>query len=307
LAEELVKILPDWGTFGDSSWLKAKVKASFRRLIEEAELVSTADELFVALFERGGHLIVTDAFADMALQWLQTARPQIEKEINDHITRHAASYLKGSVLDVIGIDTYKAAGKLISSIDRRDIANGVIRELSIYLRQAQQPDSATRNALDALIRERLTEMQTSDTWARELDFLRTAFLENTDFDQRFEIVWRGLWSQQVEAADPSKDTFIIELAQYFMSLDHVLAADTELRATINERLLAVAQRTIVDYRNQVGSLVTDTVKSWSAETLSQVVEQNVGKDLQFIRLNGTLVGALAGLTIFILSSLGSLI
>jgi uncharacterized membrane-anchored protein YjiN (DUF445 family) len=53
-----------------------------------------------------------------------------------------------------------------------------------------------------------------------------------------------------------------------------------------------------NYRSDIAGVITDTVARWDAEETSQKIELQVGKDLQFIRINGTVVGALAGLAIF---------
>ena len=52
------------------------------------------------------------------------------------------------------------------------------------------------------------------------------------------------------------------------------------------------------YRAEITTLITDTVARWDAEETSRKVELQVGRDLQFIRINGTVVGALAGLVIY---------
>ncbi|WP_028275290.1 DUF445 family protein, partial [Arthrobacter sp. I3] len=57
------------------------------------------------------------------------------------------------------------------------------------------------------------------------------------------------------------------------------------------------------YRSDIAGVITDTVARWDAEETSQKIELQVGRDLQFIRINGTVVGALAGLAIFTLATL----
>ena len=57
------------------------------------------------------------------------------------------------------------------------------------------------------------------------------------------------------------------------------------------------------YRHDIASIITDTVERWDAEETTEKIELMVGRDLQYIRLNGTIVGALAGLAIFTVAHL----
>ena len=61
---------------------------------------------------------------------------------------------------------------------------------------------------------------------------------------------------------------------------------------------------VITYRGEITALITDTVESWDAQDTSRKVEIQVGRDLQFIRINGTVVGALAGLLIYTITRIG---
>ena len=61
------------------------------------------------------------------------------------------------------------------------------------------------------------------------------------------------------------------------------------------------RRTIIPRRAEIGAFVTHVVETWDATTLVNRMELTVGKDLQYVRINGTLVGGLVGLIIFTLS------
>ncbi len=58
-----------------------------------------------------------------------------------------------------------------------------------------------------------------------------------------------------------------------------------------------------NYRHDIASIITDTVERWDAKEASAKIELQVGRDLQYIRINGTVVGALAGLTIYTVANL----
>ncbi|MFX4316284.1 DUF445 family protein, partial [Enterobacter sp. 63] len=82
-----------------------------------------------------------------------------------------------------------------------------------------------------------------------------------------------------------------------------LMADASLQASLNEHLEQAAHRVAPDFAVFLTRHISDTVKSWDAEDMSRQIELNIGKDLQFIRVNGTLVGGTIGLILFLLSQI----
>ena len=80
-----------------------------------------------------------------------------------------------------------------------------------------------------------------------------------------------------------------------------LEEDPERKAQLNRRIRTVTRRLLLAYRFEIGGYIERVVRNWDSTTLVDRLEQQVGKDLQFIRINGTLVGGLVGLLIFIAS------
>lgn len=80
-------------------------------------------------------------------------------------------------------------------------------------------------------------------------------------------------------------------------------AEPELREDLEDRLVRAVAYLAENYAGEVTSIIGETVERWDAEEASDRIELMVGKDLQFIRVNGTVVGALAGLAIHTLSEL----
>ena len=80
-------------------------------------------------------------------------------------------------------------------------------------------------------------------------------------------------------------------------MGETLQQDERLRVTINRFARRTAVGFSANYGASVVRLVSDTVRSWDTRTVTQRLEDAVGRDLQYIRVNGTLVGGLVGLTI----------
>ncbi len=80
-------------------------------------------------------------------------------------------------------------------------------------------------------------------------------------------------------------------------LSEELENDAEMQAWVNTWLVDSAVSIVEVNRHSIASLISDTVRSWDATETSERIEQAIGRDLQFIRINGTLVGGLVGLAI----------
>jgi len=84
----------------------------------------------------------------------------------------------------------------------------------------------------------------------------------------------------------------------FVKAGEALAADPELRAEINQGFVGVLRSFIADQKSGVSSFISDQVKAWDMGQLISLIEINIGKDLQYIRFNGSLIGGLAGLVLY---------
>jgi uncharacterized membrane-anchored protein YjiN (DUF445 family) len=81
----------------------------------------------------------------------------------------------------------------------------------------------------------------------------------------------------------------------FVEAGKALAADGEMRGEINQGIVLVLRSFIADQKSGVSTFIADQVKGWDMAQLITLIETNVGKDLQYIRFNGTLIGGLVGL------------
>ncbi|HXQ04898.1 MAG TPA: DUF445 family protein, partial [Bradyrhizobium sp.] len=75
-------------------------------------------------------------------------------------------------------------------------------------------------------------------------------------------------------------------------------SDAELRSEINKGLVTVVTSFIADQKSGVSSFISEQVKAWNMGQLIALIEINIGKDLQYIRFNGSLIGGLAGLGLY---------
>jgi len=82
-----------------------------------------------------------------------------------------------------------------------------------------------------------------------------------------------------------------------------LRDDSDLRDKVDNWIVRAAQHLVSQYGVEITAIITETIERWNAEEASRRIELHVGRDLQFIRINGTVVGALAGVVIYAVAQL----
>ena len=102
---------------------------------------------------------------------------------------------------------------------------------------------------------------------------------------------------QREAQDP--DSLLqAHLGRFLADLGRKLAGEAKVRAEINVGVVKVLQAFIETHKREVARFITDQIRSWDVDQMITIIELNIGRDLQYIRLNGTFIGGLAGLALY---------
>jgi uncharacterized membrane-anchored protein YjiN (DUF445 family) len=93
------------------------------------------------------------------------------------------------------------------------------------------------------------------------------------------------------------------IANTVVRVGESLRDDANLRDKVDNWIVRAAQHLVSQYGVEITAIITETIERWNAEEASRRIELHVGRDLQFIRINGTVVGALAGLVIYAVAQL----
>jgi uncharacterized membrane-anchored protein YjiN (DUF445 family) len=93
------------------------------------------------------------------------------------------------------------------------------------------------------------------------------------------------------------------IADTVVRVGESLRDDADLRDKVDNWMVRAAQHLVSQYGVEITAIITETIERWDAEEASRRIELHVGRDLQFIRINGTVVGSLAGLAIYAVAQL----
>ncbi|MGD9527511.1 DUF445 domain-containing protein [Pseudonocardia sp.] len=163
------------------------------------------------------------------------------------------------------------------------------------------PQHPMRLAVDRFLGEFAIDLQRDPATMERVDRIKNQFVEHPDVQNVIGHAWGTLKKIVLDAAaDPSSE-LRRRVRDGLIGFGRRLGEDPVLLAKIDGWVGDAAGYVVRHYNREITTLITDTVARWDAEETSRKIELQVGRDLQFIRINGTVVGALAGLAIFAVS------
>ena len=158
-----------------------------------------------------------------------------------------------------------------------------------------------RRALDEYLGEVMHDLQYETVMIARVEKLKAEVLDNARLREIAGDTWEAIKVSLTDALDDPTSALRMGIRSTLNDVGGRLLADAALGSRINRWIADTASYIVANYRHEIAGVITETVERWPAEETAMKIELQVGRDLQFIRINGTVVGALAGLTIFTLA------
>ena len=165
------------------------------------------------------------------------------------------------------------------------------------------PEHPLRKAVDRFLGEFAVDLQRDPDTIERAERIKHQIVAHPDVQKFIGGAWGVVKGLILDAAADPSSALRLRVRDGLLSFGKRLSSDAALRAKVDGWLADAAGYIVRHYRGEITTLITDTVSRWDAEETSRKVELQVGRDLQFIRINGTVVGALAGLVIYTVSQL----
>ncbi|BBZ35452.1 hypothetical protein AWB99_05855 [Mycolicibacterium confluentis] len=212
---------------------------------------------------------------DRAFQWSLNAGETIERVV----TRDSPSWSPKFVDQLVGDRIHR---------ELMDFTDKVRRNPNHELRQ-----SATR-----FLFEFADDLQNDAATIAKAENVKEQLLARDEVARAAETAWKTLKRLVLDGVDDPSSTLRSRIADSVVRIGESLRDDVELRDKVEDWLVRGAQHLVGQYGVEITSIITETIERWDADDASRRIELHVGRDLQFIRINGTVVGALAGLVIY---------
>ena len=253
-----------------------------RENVIEPEWASTVGVVLGRVVDDRQHVAAVESLIDQAAGWLRKHPEVVHRLVSD-----------------------RTPGWLPSRVDRL-IGERLHRELVSVL-AAARADAAhpLRVSVDGWLASVADGLQRDAVTQARFEGLKVSLASDPRLRQVASDVWVQLKRSVCDAAMSVDAPLRESLTNGLVDLGRRLVGGDPLAEKVDAWAAQAARWAAVRYRDKAVELITDTVRDWDASQATERIELMVGKDLQFIRINGTVVGSLAGVTIFALASVVS--
>lgn len=257
----------------------------------ELDVAAFAGGLIGALTARGRHQALLDALL-MRIGTLLD-REDVRRRIVDVIAKELDA-LRYRWLARVGIQLDEILGqfsadKLVAALHR------LLDEINA------DPEHAVRREFDAQLAAFVARLESDPASRLRLERLRDEVLARPEIADYLHGLWADLKAWIAADLASSRSVLGARLTAMWMRLGAHLAADADMRAWIDERIDAAASRIVEDYRDKFVEFLERQIAAWDERYMVEQLELNIGRDLQYIRFSGTLVGGCVGLLIYVVT------
>ncbi len=179
------------------------------------------------------------------------------------------------------------------------VVNRIIASATKFFEQVQgDPKHPFRGEFDRLLLSFVDRLGSDKAFADRIDGLKRDVMARPELANLGRNIWANVKDFIERSASGESQVLQQQLTRMFVEAGEALAGDAELRGEINQGLVAILRTVVAEQKSGVSIFIADQMKGWDMAQLISLIEVNVGKDLQYIRFNGSLIGGLAGLALY---------
>ena len=214
----------------------------------------------------------------------------LSKQIKDYVVNN-----QEMVKERVKKESYFLVPKFVDDAIAEKITSG----LSKYFDEVENDENhSLRNEITQKLYSFSQEVQTEQKWEDEFRGIKNDFLKEEKLHQYSKDIWNSIKKSLSKELEEEQSALKNYLKKNLSELSQNLQTDEKFQHKIDHWVRVTAYKYILKNTHQFGDLISSTVGNWQGKELSEKLELEVGKDLQFIRVNGTLVGGLVGLIIY---------
>ena len=228
----------------------------------------------------GAHHRLVDLVCDRAYDWVTGNHDMVLRVVHDRAPGWSPRFVDDLIADKVFLEVQNFAWAVKTD-----------------------PEHPLRKAIDTFLAEFAVDLQNDADTIERAERIKQNIVAHPDVQKFIGQAWGTVKGLILDAAADPSSALRTRVRDGLLSFGTRLNTDTELRGKIDGWLADAAGYVVRHYRGEITTLITDTIDRWDADETSRKVELQVGRDLQFIRINGTVVGSLAGLVIYTVGQL----
>ncbi len=248
--------------------------------IAEPQWGPPAGRILAELLEEGRHLPLLDLMADRTHAWVESNPETVDRWVREKAPTWAPQFVN----------------ELLSERAYREL-----QEWTWQIKADKQ--HGVRLALIGFVEDFARDLQEDPATMEKLEVFKQEVMNREEVRRAAGSAWAAAKRMIVEATEDSSSTLRVKIDDLLRRLADLLVDDQRVRVRLDDYMTRTAAYVAENYAGEVTSIISDTVERWDADEASEKIELLAGKDLQFIRINGTVVGALAGVGIHLFTQL----
>ena len=237
-------------------------------------------KILEGVFADGAHHKLVDLMCDRAYEWVRDNHTTMLRVVSDRAPSWSPKFVDEMLAD-------KVYGEVLSFVwaVKTDVNHPM------------------RLALDKFLGEFAQDLQTDPEVMARAEQVKSQMLGHDEVQKLIGSAWATAKEMLLNAAEDPSSELRRRVRTGLETLGERLVSDEHIRSKVDTWVEGAAAYVVTHYSREITTIITDTVERWDAEETSRKIELQVGRDLQFIRINGTVVGALAGLVIYTVAQL----
>ena len=265
----------------DDERLGGIVKGAIASRLRRTEVSPLLGHALASAINEERHVPMLEA----AIRWTARALDANEQLIRDMVRKKANWVLK------------------LAGLDER-LANAVIDGLrKLTAEMSTDPAHPVRLKVEEALAQLANDLQTRPETRERVEAIKDQLLDNKSVSLWLDTIWQKGREAVIRAARNPDAVMAGKLGEVLKSMGGTLEKDARIRAAINQFARRAAVGMAASYGGQIVKLVSETIRGWDARTVTGRLEAAVGRDLQYIRINGTVVGGLFGLVLHVADTL----
>jgi uncharacterized membrane-anchored protein YjiN (DUF445 family) len=265
----------------DDERLGGLVKGAISTRLRKMEVSPLLGHALASAINEDRHVPMLEA----AIRWTARALDANEQLIREMVRKKANWALK-----LAGLDT-----KLADSI-----ING-LKKLTVEM--STDPAHPVRVKVEEALVQLANDLQTRPETRERVEAIKEQLLDNQSVSLWLDALWQRGREAIIRAARNPDAVMAGKLGEVMKSMGGTLEKDQRIRAAINQFARRAVVGMAASYGGSIVKLVSETIRGWDARTVTNRLEAAVGRDLQYIRINGTLVGGLVGLILHVIDQI----
>jgi len=290
IGRHLLQVMRGFLDLTDDERIQRFLRRAVHRALDKVDLTQSSALLLDSLTKNNRHQELLDAAVQQLLRLLH--KPGTREFIATQIVRWLKREhpIKAKMLPTEWLGEH-SADVVANAVD------SILDEVAI------NQGHELRLGFDRAVQRLIEKLKTDPEMAERAEVIKSWLKEDESLNRYIGELWQDLrsWLKADLNSEDSRVQERVRLAALWFG--ETLAADEALRTSMNQHLEDAARSIAPEFAEFLTRHISDTVKSWDARDMSQQIELNIGRDLQFIRINGTLVGGTIGLVLYLLSQL----